>query len=273
MTGGDGCAEMRLLVQADADGELGPAEAARVGAHLEGCPDCTAAQSELLALSGRLRREVPYHAASDALRAAVQARIMAVAAPSEALRPRGDASLVVSGARRSWRDRLPRLRWGPTAPFGAGFALAACLALALVLPQAAGELPDAVVASHIRALQPGHLEDVASTDQHTVKPWFDGRLDYAPPVKDLKAEGFPLAGGRLDYLAGRPVAALVYQRRQHVVELFAWPDGGHLDHGPAAGSRSGYNFLRWSQDGMAFWAVSDLNAQELADFVRLWQAG
>ena len=130
-----------------------------------------------------------------------------------------------------------------------------------------------MVASHIRALQPGHLSDVASTDQHTVKPWFDGRLGYAPPVKDLKAEGFPLAGGRLDYLAGRPVAALVYQRSQHVVELFAWPDGGHLDHGPAASSRSGYNFLRWSQDGMAFWAVSDLNAQELADFVRLWRAG
>ena len=273
MTGGDGCAEMRLLVQADADGELGPAEAARVGAHLGKCPDCAAAQSALLALSGRLRREAPYHRAPDALRAAVRARIAAAAAPSEALQPAGDAPIAAAGARRpSWWHRLSRLRLGPAAPFGAGFALAACLAFALVLPRTAGELPDSVVASHIRALQPGHLSDVASTDQHTVKPWFDGRLDYAPPVKDLKAEGFPLAGGRLDYLAGRPVAALVYQRRQHIVELYAWPDGGHFDRSPAAGSRSGYNFLRWSRDGMAFWAVSDLNAQELADFVRLWQA-
>ncbi len=274
MTGGDGCAEMRLLVQADADGELGPAEAARVGAHLGECPDCAAAQSALLALSGRLCREAPYHPVPDALRAAVRARIVAAAALPEALRPGHDTTPAAAGTRRlSWWHRLPRLRWGPAAPFGAGFALAACLALALVLPRAAGELPDAVVASHIRALQPGHLADVASTDQHTVKPWFDGRLDYAPPVKDLKAEGFPLAGGRLDYLAGRPVAALVYQRRQHIVELYAWPDGGHSDRSPAAGSRSGYNFLRWSRDGMAFWAVSDLNAQELADFVRLWQAG
>jgi anti-sigma factor RsiW len=92
-------------------------------------------------------------------------------------------------------------------------------------------------------------------------------------VKDLKGEGFPLAGGRLDYLAGRPVAALVYQRRQHVIDLFVWPDGGHFDRALNASSRSGYNSVRWSQDGMTFWAVSDLGAEELADFVRLWQRG
>ena len=113
--------------------------------------------------------------------------------------------------------------------------------------------------------------DVASTDEHTVKPWFDGRLDFAPPVKDLKTEGFPLTGGRLDYLAGRPVAALVYQRRQHTIDLFVWPDGSRLDRGTAEGSRNGYNFQRWSRGGMVFWAVSDLGAPELADFVRLWQ--
>jgi len=128
-------------------------------------------------------------------------------------------------------------------------------------------LPDIVVADHIRALQPGHLLDVASTDQHTVKPWFDGRLDFAPPVKNLKADGFPLAGGRLDYLAGRAVAALVYGRRQHTINLFVWPSNDSA--GSGQGSRNGYNFQRWSLDGMALWAVSDISAQELAEFVRI----
>ena len=140
----------------------------------------------------------------------------------------------------------------------------------LMLPRGDG-LPDDVVAGHIRALQPGHLMDVASTDQHTVKPWFDGRLDVAPPVKDFQAEGFLLVGGGLDYLAGRPVAALVYQRRQRVIDLFVWPDGRHVDRSSVNSDRGGYNVLRWSRDGMAFWAVSDLSAQELADFARLWQ--
>ena len=132
-------------------------------------------------------------------------------------------------------------------------------------------MADTVVAEHIRALQPGHLMDVVSTDQHTVKPWFDGRLDYAPPVQDFQAQGFPLAGARLDYLAGRPVAALVYQRRQHSIDLFVWPIGQQFDGGPAEGSRRGYNFVRWTRGGQAFWAVSDLNPAELGEFVRLWR--
>lgn len=261
----DGCAEMRLLIQANVDGELSPSEAAQVGAHLDACPSCTDVQMQLVAISGRMRREVPYYPASEALRAAVQARLAAVATPDTQ-----DTELPPP-VRRSWWQWLPRPRLRLAASFGAGFALAACLVLALVLPRD-GDLPDAVVAGHIRALQPGHLMDVTSTDQHTVKPWFDGRLDFAPPVKDFKTEGFPLAGARLDYLAGRPVAVLIYQRRQHVVEVFVQP-AGKLDHGPVQGSQSGYNFLRWKQDGMAFWAVSDLGAPELADFVRLWQAG
>ncbi len=258
---GSACDEMHLLIQADVDGELGPAEAARVRAHLDRCADCEAVQQSLLSLSERIRRDVAYRPAPEALIAAVRSRI-AAAAPSE-------TAPVAAAA--PWRRRLSWI-----APFGGGFALAACLALVAVLPGGGGGggggLPDAVVAGHIRALQPGHLMDVVSTDQHTVKPWFDGRLDYAPPVKDLKSDGFPLAGARLDYVAGRPVAALVYQRRQHVIDLFVWPDGGHVNLSPAESRRDGYNVLRWSGDGMAFWAVSDLSAEELADFVRLWQA-
>jgi anti-sigma factor RsiW len=272
----DPCFELRLLIQADVDGELAPAEAARVGAHVETCPACAALQAQLVALAGRICREVPYHPASDALRDAVRARI---AAASAAAQPEQSAQVVplprparqFGGQRAAGKFRLPGWNFSALAPFGTGFALAACIALVLVLPRGNG-LPDSVVADHIRALQPGHLMDVVSTDQHTVKPWFDGRLDYAPPVKDLKTQGFPLAGGRLDYLADRPIAALIYQRRQHLIDLYVWPDGGHLDHGPTEGARSGYNFVRWSHDGMTFWAVSDLDAKELADFVRLWQA-
>nr|WP_294560094.1 anti-sigma factor [uncultured Rhodopila sp.] len=253
----DDCAEMRLLVQADVDGELSPREAAAVAAHLDRCASCAELQTRLIGLSGRIRQEVPYHKAPDALRAAVLSRIAAAAKPAN------------DNPVPRWR-RLPRL--GQIIPFGGGVAVAACLALLLLVPSAVG-LPEAVVSDHIRALQPGHLLDVVSTDQHTVKPWFDGRLNFAPPVKDFKAEGFPLAGGRLDYLAERPVAALIYQRRQHLIDLYVWPDDGRLDRSPASGSRSGYNFIHWSEGGMSFWAVSDLGAGELEDFVRLWRAG
>jgi anti-sigma factor RsiW len=263
------CAEMSLLVQADVDGELAPADTAGVEAHLEHCPNCAALQAQLIGLSGRIRQEVTYHAAPSAarekLRAAIRARLAATAR-LEAQGPRID-----SIRRVSWWLHLPRPQLGPAAPFAAGFALAACLALVFVLPQTSG-LPDAVVSDHIRALQPGHLMDVVSTDRHTVKPWFDGRIDFAPPVRDFKDVGFPLAGGRLDYLDGKKVAALIYERRKHLIDLYVWPDGGHLDHGPTAGSRSGYNFLHWSQDGMAFWAVSDLAASELRDFANLSRA-
>ena len=252
----DGCEELRLLIQADVDGELSPSEAARVAVHLDHCAACAQVQLELLALSEHLRQDVPRVAASEALRARVRSRIAAAATPDE--HPAQPAP---------WWNRAPRRR---VASFGAGFALAASLALVWVLPGADG-LADAVVAGHIRALQPGHLMDVASTDQHTVKPWFDGRLDFAPPVKDLKAEGFPLAGGRLDYVGGRPVGVLVYQRRQHAIDLFVWPDTGRIGAGPADGVRSGYLFRRWSQGGMMFWAVSDVSAQELDDFVRDWR--
>jgi anti-sigma factor RsiW len=251
------CAEMRLLVQADVDGELSAHDAAGVVAHLGRCEDCRALRAQLLSLSTAIRQEVPYHEAPDQLRAAVLARI-AAATPTPAANDNRPPR---------WR-RLVR----PMASFGGGFAMAACLALLLLAPSTDG-LPDAVVSDHIRALQPGHLMDVVSTDQHTVKPWFDGRLDFAPPVKDFKAEGFPLAGGRLDYIAGHPAAALIYERRKHLIDVYVWPDNGRPDHAPVSGSRNGYNYLNWTRDGMSFWAVSDVGAGELADFVKLWREG
>ena len=246
----DNALEMSLLIQADLDGALGPAEAARVAAHLERCPACTALQARLLTLSTQVRAASLYHPAPADLRHAIQTRIATLATPAPA-----------------------RLRWRPRAllPAGAAITLAAMLLLAIGLPHTDHDtLTDSLVASHIRALQPGHLMDVASTDQHTVKPWFDGRLDFAPPVKELKAEGFPLTGARIDYVATRPVAALVYQRRQHVIDLFVWPAGtGSSAPPPTTRTQNGYNVRRWTADAMEFSAVSDLEPQELATFAGL----
>jgi anti-sigma factor RsiW len=125
-----------------------------------------------------------------------------------------------------------------------------------------------VLDAHVRSLMPGaHLNDVASSDQHTVKPWFAGRLDFSPPVRDAAAQGFPLMGGRVDYLGGRPVAALTYQRRLHVINLFAWPaPEASAEERPKASSLRGYSMVRWTQAGMRHWAISDVNAAELDAF-------
>jgi anti-sigma factor RsiW len=255
----DACNEVQLLIHADVDGELQAAEATRVGAHLEQCSGCAEIQAQLLNLSNRLRKEAPRYPASQALRDALTIAIE-TAAP---------AVMVVSPRVRRQAPRL-RISFGSSASFGGGFAIATCLAFFLLLP-IGGTLQNAVISAHIRALQPGHLMDVVSTDQHTVKPWFDGRLPFAPPVKDLASEGFPLVGGRLDYLAGHLAAALIYKHGKHVIDLFTWPDTQTVELPSSSGSRDGYNFLQWSQDGAMFWAVSDLNARELADFVRKWQ--
>jgi anti-sigma factor RsiW len=128
-----------------------------------------------------------------------------------------------------------------------------------------------VLSSHIRSLMVDHLEDVASTDQHTVKPWFDGKLDFSPTVVDLSPEGFPLIGGRLDYLDNRAVTALVYQRQKHVINLFAWPTPTDADTGTSLVTQQGYHLIHWAQSGTTYWAVSDLETGELQTFVHLIQ--
>jgi anti-sigma factor RsiW len=243
------CEEFSLLIQADLDGELDAAATAALAAHIADCPGCAELQRNLTALSSRLRGELRPYAAPASLRRSLEVRLLPAAPPA----PSGFRRLLV-----------------PFASFGAGAAIAACLAL-LLLP--AGADPDAeLVGDHIRALQPGHLTDVLSTDQHTVKPWFDGRIDYAPPVQDFSNSGFPLLGGRLDYIGGRPVAVLVYRRDKHLIDLYVWPDTGAAS-APITQARNGYNVVRWTAGGMTFRAVSDVEAGQLDDFAGLWRGG
>ncbi|MGC2520358.1 MAG: anti-sigma factor, partial [Burkholderiales bacterium] len=145
------------------------------------------------------------------------------------------------------------------------------LAAALLRPGEEERLAQDVLASHVRSTLGNHLIDVASSDQHTVKPWLSGKLNFSPPVMDLSGQGFELAGGRLDYVAERPVAVLVYKRRQHVVDVFVWPAAG--DSARRSASQRGFNLVHFARGGMNYWAVSDLDANELADFAQLLAVG
>lgn len=244
----DPCAEMHLLLQADLDGELAPAESARIAAHLDQCADCAALQRARIALSVDLRREATYHRAPEALRQRIAA-----------LSPAADPPTVT--------PRRP-IRLRRAVPFGAGFAVAAALLLAMV-PRNSDRRLDEITSDHVRALQPGHLLDVVSTDRHTVKPWFNGKLDFSPAVIDLAEKGFPLAGGRLDAIAGEPVAVLVYKRREHVIDVYVWPAARGGEATPTA--RNGFNVVPFRAGDLVYWAVSDLDPRELAEFVRLLQ--
>ena len=243
--------EMLLLMQAEFDGELDAAQAAQFEAHRTRCQICQTAEAELLRARELVGPEL-YRPTPDAVRSRVMARLDSVG--PRAARPR------LLSRFNSWRQS--------TIGFGLGAACAAALSLVVIFP-ADQRLTEQVIAGHVRALQPGHLEDIVSTDQHTVKPWFNGRLDFAPPVRDLVA--FPLKGGRLDYIDGRPVAALVYLCDKRVINLFVWPGGGTAASAPQPAERHGYNVVHWSQNGMKFWAVSDVGRGQLRDFAANWQ--
>ena len=176
-------------------------------------------------------------------------------------------SKLLAAARASWS------RW---LTVGASFACGALLAFSVMTYRDADphdeRIEAQVVASHVRSLMGNHLVDIASTDQHTVKPWFTGKLDYAPPVVDLGTDGFPLAGGRLDYLQGRPIAALVYRRRGHTINVFVLPERGRQRSAPHSITDQGYQVVRWDQADMRFWAVSDLSRDDMQKFASALQA-
>jgi anti-sigma factor RsiW len=243
------CAEAEILLHALLDGELDAGHACEVEAHLEMCPRCAA----------QLRA---YRELQQAMPAALR-----FAAPMS-LRRRIEAALPTTPARTSSRRSVLK-------GFAMGSALSAAVAATLVIAVIRTDndrrvLGD-VLSAHLRSLQGEHLTDVQTSDQHTVKPWFNGKVDVAPPVVDLTAQGFRLIGGRLDYVDGRAVASIVYRRRTHVINLFI-TQGASERYSAKLEKVQGFNIRRWSGQGLDFWAVSDIDADELQEFVSKFEA-
>lgn len=235
------------------DGELSSDDAATMRAHLASCAECSATYSQLVGLSQRLKADLVTFPVPDVLRARIHSELLVEAEQAPRARARA----------RSW----PAL-----AAAGLLIAVVSSTATwATLRGRGASELrTNEVLASHVRSLMPNHLVDVASTDQHNVKPWFNGRVDLSPQVPTLAAAGDSLVGGRLDYVAGRPVAVVVYARRQHVINVYSWPDRGG-DAPPQVRSAQGYHLVQWHADNVMYWAVSDLNVPELLQFVAAYE--
>lgn len=251
------CTEIQNLLHAYVDGELDAARNFEIEQHLHSCPDCRSVQRNLATLKRGVTTSAPYFKAPADLRHRVLA----------AVRETAGAESDVVETPRTTRSYRPPWSWA--------IGMAACLAIGFfsaqfVAPRHTEDsaLVRELTACHVRSLLATHLMDVVSTDQHTVKPWFDGKLDFAPPVKDLATSGYPLLGGRLDYIGGRTVAVLIYKRQNHVINLFIWPSANNAD-APQAGNWNGYNLVQTNAGGMTYWAVSDVNQESLAEFAKL----
>ena len=238
------CADQELLLGGLVDGELDAANTALVEAHVARCDGCREELERLQAVRSMLTSEGVRYAAPQSL--ANRIAILPELSPKAA----ND-------------NRL--LRWvGP----GAVGALAASLAfLAFVPPSSQSVVDEELVSSHVRSLQPGHLTDVQTTNQHIVKPWFNGKIDFSPPVPELADAGFPLAGGRLDSIEGKTVAAIVYHRRLHTVNLYIWPA---KDAAGRSFVKDGFAVTEWSRNGLRYAAVSDIPPAELRQFEGLF---
>jgi len=250
------CQTAQELIHAYVDGELDLARSLEVEQHMQECQACAIAYRNETALRSAFKDGSLYHSAPAGLEKRVRSSL------------RREAKSEVGRRSFAWR-------WLPI-----GAALGLVLLMAFVIWRAAPGLRPSgdellaheIVSNHVRSLQlESHRTDVISSDQHTVKPWFDGKLDFAPPVKDYSSQGFPLTGGRLEYLNNRAVAALIYQRQKHYINLYIWPAEQRNATSELATKRQGYNLLHWTNSGMTYWAISDLNGVELHEFARLVQ--
>jgi anti-sigma factor RsiW len=233
-----GCNHSTAILHGYFDNELDVLGAADFERHLEQCTNCVDTLEALESMRSSLNAAQLYEKAPAELRKKILARI-------------GSPRSVTVFPNRTVRQWLA---------VAAALVLITYTGLRVVSPHRADNyesvLAAEIIDAHLRSLQPGHLIDVVSTDQHTVKPWFDGRLDFSPPVQDFADQGFPLQGGRIDVVHGRSVAALVYSRRKHFVNVFVWPTN-ETDAAPRSGSQQGYQWTEWRKGGMEFCAVSD----------------
>jgi anti-sigma factor RsiW len=236
------CVEAEPLLGASLDGELDAQAALRIEQHLSGCASCSAQYRKLELLRQEIAAaDLDWSAGTDLrkLRAAIVRR-----------------------------NRPATPWWKPGLAAAAVAALVIALAIPNRLPWRTAGIERQIIDNHVRSLMADHLLDVPSSDRHTVKPWFQGKLPFAPATPDLNADGFVLAGGRLDVIAGRPAAAIVYKRQNHVINLWMAASGGG-EQPPSVAELDGYHLLRWRQNGMDYWAASDLNLTELRQFVNL----
>jgi mycothiol system anti-sigma-R factor len=244
------CEQPKTHLHAYLDGELDAAGMATFERHLETCADCAAALEAEEGLRRSLQQAELYERAPESLRRKV--RIATAPTPARAsAHPGAWRWLAVAAA------LIIAILWGSRSFFPI-----------IKSPQQAA-WTTTLLDAHLRSLQPGHLTDVESTDQHTVKPWFDGKLDIAPPVRDFATDGFPLVGGRLDVIEGRTVAALVYGRRKHMVNGFVWKSQDTVPYSDS-GERQGYHWVSWQKDGFTFCAVSDVSLPELQQLKTLF---
>jgi anti-sigma factor RsiW len=235
------------LLDARLDGELTPEEAREVDEHLASCATCARDYANLAATHRLLSENLVRHTAPDVLKARIRGALAETARPT-----------AVARATRPW--------WRMVAAGVAIAAVSSTLTFVSVRRSADAGATEELLASLVRSLQPGHLTDVVSTNQHAVKPWFNGRVDISPAVPNLDSLGFPLVGGRTDYVRGRAVPVMVYARRQHMINVYAWPSSDAPSSPSRAGSRNGYHFVSWRSGGLTYEAVSDLNPQELDTF-------
>jgi Predicted transmembrane transcriptional regulator (anti-sigma factor) len=264
------CEEATKFMDGYLDRELDPITSERIEEHLRSCRNCDQAYETHGSLMRAIGNAPPYYKAPPELRERIQLSLRNGVTGQPERKAAADAHLPTE-LRRSAAFGIP---WNWLA-LAAAIIVAAIIALNLVprlqRPGTDQFLATQLIASHVRSLMANHLTDVASSDQHTVKPWLDAKLDFAPPVVDLSSKGFPLIGGRLDYLDNRPVAALVYQRRKHFINLFVWPATADASESPEAISRQGYHLLHWLSRDFNYWVVSDVNADDLQTFKQLFE--